>query len=44
MQAQCDTVDDIGLHAMEDLASNLDGGDDRAQALIEEDDILQSHE
>jgi hypothetical protein len=39
MQTQCDSVLDIRLHALENLASNLDGQHNRGKTGGEEDDI-----
>jgi hypothetical protein len=39
MQTQCDSVLDICLHALEDLASNFDGQHNRGKTGGEEDDI-----
>jgi hypothetical protein len=39
VQAQCDTVLDVCLHALENLASLLDGRDDGRETGCEEDDI-----
>jgi hypothetical protein len=42
VQAEGDTVLDIGLHTLENLASSLDGQDDRGQTRGKEDDISGS--
>ena len=39
MQAERDTVLDVRLHALEDLAGGLDGEDDGAETGSQEDDI-----
>lgn len=39
MQAKSDTVLDVGLHALENLARDLDGGDDGGQTGSEEDNV-----
>ena len=39
VQAERDTVLDVGFHALEDLAGDLDRGDDGAEAGSEEDDV-----
>lgn len=39
VKAQGDTVDDVGTHAVEDLAGGLDGKDDGRKSLVEEDDV-----
>ena len=39
MDTKRDTVDNVSLHAVENLARNLNSGDDRAETFVEEDDI-----
>ena len=39
MQGERDTVDDVGIHAMEDLAGSLERVDDGREAGSEEDDV-----
>jgi hypothetical protein len=39
VQAEGNTVLDVGLHTLEDLTGNLDGIDDGAEARSEEDDV-----
>lgn len=39
VETERDTVLDVSLHAVENLTGDLDGGDDRRETLVEEDDV-----
>ena len=39
MQAKCNTVLDVSLHARENLPGRFDGRDDGGEALVQEDNI-----